>query len=158
MQLPMDNLIFRFFLEYWPVLIAVGITLLLVYQYLRPKLTAEDLQKGVIQQGVLKALEAQEEDDPSANEEGVENEWRESLQKVKQLLPNISVKNTNTKVKPKYQTYITISLVWVLVWIGVTTFIVIRIILDPYYYGGEASFLGYFAYYILIGLISYYRR
>jgi uncharacterized membrane protein YgcG len=154
----MDNLVFRFLLEYWPVLIAIAITLLLVYQYLRPKLSAEDLQKGVIQQGVLKALQKQEEDKPSAIEEGVEDEWRESLQKVRQLLPNMGVKNTNVKVKQKYQTYITISLIWVLVWIGATAFITTRIILDPYYYSGEAVFLGYFAYYILIGLISYYRR
>ena len=157
MQLPMDNLVVRFLLEYWPVVIAVGITLLLVYQYLRPKLTAEDLQKGVVQQGVLKALQEQEEK-PSANEEGIYDEWRESLQRVKQLLPSIGVKNANSKVKPKYQTYITVSLVWILIWIGAAAFVAIRIIINPYYYGGEAVFLGYFAYYILIGLISYYRR
>jgi hypothetical protein len=157
MQLPMDNLVFRFLLEYWPVLIAVAITLLLVYQFLRPKLTTEDLQKGIIQQGVLKALQDQEASSVPS-EEQVEDEWQESLQRVKQLIPKMGLKNTNTKGKQRYQTYITISLVWILVWIGVTAFIAIRILLDPYYYGGEAAFLGYFAYYILIGLISYYRR
>jgi len=152
----MDNLVFRFLLEYWPVLIAVAITLLLVYQFLRPKLTAEDLHKGLIQQGVLKALQDQEEvSDPI--EESTHNEWQVSLARVAQLAPSINPK-AQSKGRTRPEHYITVSLVWILIWIGVTAFVAIRIILEPYYYGGEAIFLGYFAYYIVIGLISYYRR
>ncbi len=157
MQLPMDNLVFRFLLEYWPVLIAVGITLLLVYQFLRPKLTAEDLHKGLIQQGVLRALQDDQEAVSSPTEKATQDEWRASLERVARLTPNINLPpKSNGRIKSDH--YITISLVWLLLWIGVTAFVAIRIILDPYYYGGEAIFLGYFAYYIVIGLISYYRR
>jgi len=153
----MDNLVFRFFLEYWPVVVAAVVTFLLVYQYLRPKITAEDLQKGVIQRNVLTLLQDQETD-VSVDKEGTADGWTESLQKVERLLPNLRSRSQNSRVKPKYHTYITISLVWILVWIGFSTFIIIRIIFDPYYYGGEAVFLGYFAYYIVIGVISYFRR
>jgi len=154
--LPMDNLVFRFLLEYWPVLIAVAITLLLVYQFLRPKLTTEDLHKGLIQQGVLKALQDQEEAS-SPTEEAAQDEWRASLERVAQLAPHLN-SNVKQSGQRKLEHYITVSLVWILLWIGVTAFIAIRIILEPYYYGGEAIFLGYFAYYIVIGLISYYKR
>ena len=157
MQLPMDNLVFRFLLEYWPVLIAVGVTLLLVYQFLRPKLTAEDLHKGIIQQGVLKVLQ-EREGPPTSVAKGAPDEWQESLRRVEELRPLLNDKKNRPKAKPQYHHYVTVSLVWILLWAGITIFIIIRIILAPYYYGGEAIFLGYFAYYIVIGLISYLRR
>jgi len=153
MALPMDNIIFQFLVEYWPVLLATGITLLLVYQYLRPKITAEDLQKGVIQRNVLTVLQ---EELPTQNKADDDDEWIESLQKVEQLLPPKTPSKGRTEFKSKQ--YITISLIWILIWIGASIFLLMRIAFNPYYYGGEAVFLGYFAYYIVIGIISYYRR
>jgi hypothetical protein len=148
----MDNLILQILVAYWPVLIATAITLLLVYQYLHPKITAEDLQKGVIQHTVLTALQ---EELPSQDQ--VENdEWMESLQKVEQLLPPNPPPQATPSFKPKQR--ITISLLWVLFWIGASIFLLVRVAFNPYSYGGEAVYLGYFAYYIIIGLISHYRR
>lgn len=148
----MDNFILQFLLAYWPVLIATAITLLLVYQYLRPKITAEDLQKGVLQHTVLTALH----EELPAPDQGVDDEWLESLQKIERLLPPKPPSKVTPAFKPKQR--ITISLLWVLFWLGATLFLLIRIAYDPSSYGGEAVYLGYFVYYIVIGLISYYRR
>ena len=52
----MDNIIFRIILQLWPVFLAVAATLIVIYQWLRPKFTAEKLQKGLIRQGVLNAV------------------------------------------------------------------------------------------------------
>ena len=154
MALPMDNIFFRYFLRYWPVIIAIIITVLLIYQWTRPKVNAEKLQKGIIRQSVLIAVG----ENPDIGDDIEQQEWLETRQRVEKYFTNSSILNQSPKQQIRYQSYITISLIWTLFWIGVETFLIIRIILNPYYYVNEAIFLGCFTYYIIIGLISYFRR
>ena len=150
----MDNLFFRYFLRYWPVLLAIIITVLLIYQWTRPKITAEKLQKGLIKQNILLTLE----EDSEVGEDPQRQEWLKTQRKMEKYFAKSSLINQTPKQQIHYRGQITLSLVWTLIWIGVVTFLIIRIIFNPYYYGYEAIFLGCFTYYIIIGLISYFRR
>lgn len=150
----MDNIIFRIILQLWPVFLAVAATLIVIYQWLRPKFTAEKLQKGLIRQGVLNAV--------AEMQDGAEDldppEWIEARKHAEEDLkknPNIPKRKTPSI---KYGENVTVSLVWTLFWIGTFAFVVIRILINPYYYGGEAAYLGYFAYYIVLGLVTFFRR
>lgn len=154
MGLPMDNLFFRYFLRYWPVILAIVITVLLIYQWTRPKVNIEKLQKGIIKQNILITLE----DSSETAKNYKQKEWLETLQRMENNLSKSQILNQDPKRQIHYQSYITISLVWTIFWIGVESFLIIRICLSPYYYSNEAIFLGCFTYYIIIGLISYFRR
>lgn len=154
MPLPMDNIIFRLILQLWPVFLAVAATLIVVYQWLRPKLTAEKLQRGLIRQGVLNVVgEMQDgEDDPDPPE------WIEARKKMKSYLRKAPSPAKRKNQPINYRDNVTVSLVWTLFWIGTFAFVVIRILLSPHYYGGEAAYLGYFAYYIVLGLVVFFKR
>ena len=154
MALPMDNIFFRFLLQCWPVIIAVIVTVLLAYQWMRPKFTAEKLQKGLIRQSVLIVVgEAK-----ISPEEVDHRDWLETRQRVQKHVRNNSLKNEVNHQKLHYKDYISISLCWTIFWIGAVAFVSLRILFNPYYYGHEAVFLCYFTYYIVIGLISYFRK
>ena len=150
----MDNLFFQFFLRYWPMLVAIVITVLLVYQWTRPKVQPEKLQKGLIKQHILLTLE----DESSDELDDIHRQWLESKETVTKYLNSAPRTPQAAPQYINYQSQITLSLVWTLIWIGVETFLIIRIIVCPYYYANEAIFLGCFTYYIIIGLISYFRR
>ncbi len=148
----MDNMFFRFFIEYWPVLLAIMSTFLLIHQWMRPKVTPEKLQKGMIRQGILQI--AEDRVTLPADEE--KKDWYATY---RHLEPSLQKTDSNQMVQRiHYQNYLTIALCWVLFWSAASTFLIIRLILNFYYYGNEAIFLGYFAYYIIIGLISYFKR
>lgn len=150
--LPTDNLFFRFFLQAWPMILAVVATVLLVYKWLRPKFSGEDLQRGLLRQGILTLIDdgAEQEDDPELRY------WLGRRRNIPRSLSSTTHNETSSRIR--YRDHVTISLLWSLFWIGAFVFLTIRILLNPYYYGGEAYFLGYFAIYITIGLISYFKR
>jgi len=147
----MDNIIFRFLLQCWPILLAVIVTVLLLYSWMRPEVTAEKLQRGLVQQKVLNAIGRHN------YENNATQDWITTYKKMEDRLPKTPSKTVH-KERIHYQTLTTASLVWILFWAGACAFISIRIMFNPVYYGGEAIFLGYFSYYIIIGLISYFRR
>jgi len=149
----MDNIFFRFFIQAWPILLAAIASVALIYSWMRPKLTLEKLQKSLIRQSVLTFVGSTEDTvDPESHE------WGEAAQRVKRYM-NSPLMNPPTKPPEiKYRNYIAISLIWTLFWIGAFVFVVIRMILNPYYYGNEAIFLGYFAFYIALGLIRFFKR
>ncbi len=150
----MNNIIYRYLLWYWPAIVAIIITLLLIYQYTRPKVTTETLQKGALSQQILLSIE-----DQLVIEENPEQcAWLESQQRIEKYLSKQRLQTLIVKDKIHYPSYISISLIWTTIWIGVETFLIIRICVVPAYYAHEAIFLGYFAYYIIIGLISYFKR
>ena len=153
MPLPMDNIFFRFFLQCWPVLVAVVITIVLLYQWMRPKVTPEKLQKGIVRQSVLLAVE----DSHEIENDSEYKEWLQTRDKMKKYFNNnLKIEASNQKID--YRSYTSLSLIWILFWVGALIFIALRILFNPFYYGHEAVFLGYFAYYIIIGLISFFRR
>jgi hypothetical protein len=154
MTLPMDNIFFRYLLQCWPVILAVIITVILIYKWKHPKITAEKLQKGLIKQSVLLVAETNQ----NFSEDEELQEWVATRQKLKSYFENTNKVDPNPREPINYRSYITVSLLWILFWTGTLIFISIRILLNPYYYGNEAIFLGYFVYYIIIGLISYFRK
>lgn len=156
MPLPMDNIIFRFVLMTWPILLAVVATVALIFQFVRHgKFSAEKLQKGLIRQSVLTIVGGMVEPQPKDDET---RKWLESRRKIKKYLNDKPKIRNKPEDRVNYGNYITTSLIWTLFWCGAFVFVCIRICLNPLYYGNEAIFLGYFAYYIILGLISFFRR
>jgi hypothetical protein len=155
MGLPMDNPIFRIFLQSWPVILAAIATVLLIYHWFRPKFSLEKLQKGLVRQSVLMLV-------GEAEQEGAEGDPEQQtwLAAREQIQEHFQTKLQDPAAPPRirYRNYLSISLVWTLFWCGAFAFLTIRMLIAPFYYGSEAIFLGYFAYYILLGLISYFKR
>jgi len=154
MSLPIDNIFLLYFLCYWPVFLAVIITILFFYQWTRPKVSFEKVQKGIIKQNIIQMLNEEIE----TEEDSVYRDWKEIKQQIKKHLRRTKIMGENLPQQISYHSYITISLIWTIFWIGVDTFLLIRICFNPYYYGNEAICVGCFTYYIIIGLISYFRR
>jgi len=155
MGLPMDNLIFRILLQSWPVILAAIATVLLLYHWFRPKFTLEKIQKGLVRQSVLMLVSEAEQE--GAADDPEQQEWltaREHLQEHFQT----KLQDPADSPKIPYRNYLSISLVWTLFWCGAFAFLTIRMLIAPFYYGSEAIFLGYFAYYILLGLIGYFKK
>lgn len=150
----MDNLFFRYFFQNWPVILAIIITVLLIYQRTRPKVNPEKLHKGIIKQNILSTLE----DEADGEIDGERKDWLKTRQQMEKYLINTPIQNGSQTQQIHYRSHITISLIWTLFWIGIETFLIIRICFVPYFYRSEAIFLGYFTYYIIIGLISYFKR
>ncbi|MHA1648845.1 MAG: hypothetical protein ACTSYB_01535 [Candidatus Helarchaeota archaeon] len=154
MGFPIDNIFWMYFLYYWPVLLAIIVTILLFYQWSRPKVSLEKVQKGIIKQNIIQILD----DEIEIEEASMYRDWKETKQQIEKYIRRTKVMGENLSPQISYQSYITISLIWTLFWIGVDTFLLIRICFNPYYYGNEAICVGCFTYYIIIGLISYFRR
>jgi len=149
----MDNLIFRLLLQSWPVILAAIATVLLIYHWMRPKFTLEKLQKGLVRQTVLVTIGDESDSAPDPEQQ----EWiavRENIQD--QFSTTFHPANKGGKLN--YRSYLCLSLIWVLFWSGAFAFLTIRILVAPYYYGSEAIYLGYFAYYICLGLIGYFKK
>jgi len=150
----MNNIFFQYLLRYWPILVAISITILLIYQKIRPKISPEKIQKGILKQNILLTLD----DDLEIEPDPEQKEWLVIQKKLEKYFSKPSQTQSNTPQLVDYKSQITISLIWSLFWIGVDTFLVIRICINPYYYLNEAYFLSWFTYYVIIGLISYFRR
>lgn len=151
----MDNFFFRFFLQTWPVIVATIATVIIIYYWLRPKVTAEQLQKGIVRQNILTIVETilpQDVIDPEISN------WLEVREHIIKGMVTHQLSSTPPNQKIAYKKYICLSLLWILFWSATSTFILIRIIVNPYLYNNEAIFLGYFLYYIILGLIAFFRR
>ncbi len=154
MGLPMDNIFFRFLLQCWPILLAAIASVLLVYSWKRPKLTAEKLQKGLIRQSVVNYIS--ETEVLTGNDDN--QEWLEARKNVERHFTKHSTSKSHLIPQIRYRDHISLSLAWIIFWGSAFIFVTIRMIFNPVYYGAEAIFLGYFAYYIVIGLISFFRK
>ena len=141
-------------IQNWPLILALAATLLLLYQLVRSRFSADQFQKDLTHQNILTVANEM----TSMEEDPETNYWLERWQRIQQnggappVQPHSSIRRLRTKGR------ITISLIWTLIWSGAFAFLTTRIILNPYYFGNEANLLGYFAYYIALGLIQYFRR
>lgn len=144
----------------WPIIVAAIITFFIVKSYFfktnNSKVAIDLISEQLLSKAVNDSL-------ADIKRNNLSNNWLEKAREVSAIIDKMQ-KGTNSQVinKPdgieyNFNIWQKLALGWVLVWIGITSFFIIEMILDPVIWGGNWVLLPYFFYYIIIILIYFMK-
>ncbi|MHA1300129.1 MAG: hypothetical protein ACTSO9_11975 [Candidatus Helarchaeota archaeon] len=145
----------------WPLLLAAGITFLIVKSFFFRNKNVNHTINIISSEFIAETLK------PSINERQIDDRtknWINKARKVRNLINNFGeykVESLNNDTPIPYldlNNWLKISLGWTTVWIGITCFFIIEIILDPVIWVKNWVLLPYFFYYIAIGVFYFLKR
>lgn len=145
----------------WPLILAAIITFFIVKSYFsranNPKVAIYLISEQLISNAIRDSLS-------EVKRNNLTNGWLEKAKKVNSLINQLQRDSTfqihdkKEEIEYNLDTWQKLSLDWVLIWSGTTSFFIIEMILDPIIWGRNWVLLPYFFYYIAIMLIYYFKR
>ncbi|MHA1230448.1 MAG: hypothetical protein ACTSRP_04135 [Candidatus Helarchaeota archaeon] len=170
------DLITGFLVSYWHILVAIIATLIVIWDFFR---SSDNESNSAINLIVLnKAIEDSKIKFNDILQSNYNDTFSKSLQNDINMVKNLSkslqdiidfsyddTNNINYLAdflsdydRPKLSIKHWLSLIWTSFWIGLLTVIIVRLVFIPIYYLSDGIMIAWFIYYIILGLIMFFKK
>lgn len=148
-------------LSYWPIIIAAVITLLAIKSIFfkgQRRIDTNDVVSVEFLSNVIQEIHTNKKTDN--RRELWLSRARKTGEKIQDLKGETSLSYSKTELEFNSSLNIKQKLTfsWSLLWIGITCFFIVEMILDPIIWGRNWTILPYFFYYIGFGVIFFLKR